>query len=207
YENGVEKQFLNTRYAKQLTSRGFNTIMILTNNPNVEEILNLCDAFLITGGSDIEPAYYNEKNEGQSKKVYPDLDVLDKAIVEHAFKNQKPILGICRGHQAINIFLGGSLYQHIDNHEDLAKDHMVQTTKNDFLAFKEIINVNSYHHQAVKELAPGLELIASYSDGTVEAFVHKTLPIIGIQWHPEILADSEETKLIFDLFKKYIEEK
>lgn len=207
YDGEVEKQFVNTRYVKQLTDRGLNVIMITTNNPNPEEILNLCDGFLITGGSDIEPAYYNEKNVGLSKKVYPDLDVLDKLIVEHAAKTKKPLLGICRGHQAINIFLGGSLHQHIDHHEELSKDHLVNTKKNKFLNFKETINVNSYHHQAVKDLAPGLELVASHSDGTVEAYVHKTLPIIGVQWHPEILANSEESKLIFDLFKKQLDNK
>ena len=135
FEDGVEKQFVNTRYVKQLTNRGLNVVMITTNNPDPEQILNLCDGFLITGGNDIEPAYYNEKNVGLSKKVYPDLDVLDKLIVEHAAKTKKPLLGICRGHQAINVFIGGSLYQHIDSHENLSKDHLINTKKNNFLIF------------------------------------------------------------------------
>src|SRR5690554_142054 len=112
-EDGVEKQFVNTRYVKQLTDRGLNVIMILTNNPYPEEILNMCDGFLITGGNDIDPSYFGETNEGLSKKVIPSLDELDKLIVEHAAKTGKPLLGICRGHQAINVFLGGSLHQHI----------------------------------------------------------------------------------------------
>ena len=202
--DGVEKQFVNTRYAQQLIDRGLDVIMIMTDNPNPEKILELCDGFLITGGSDIDPKYYNEENTGLSKKVYPKLDLLDKAIVEHAKENNKPLLGICRGHQAINVFLGGSLHQHIDNHEDLKSDHIVETIKNKLLNFKDSINVNSYHHQAVKDLAPGLELIASFADGTIEAFIHNELPITGIQWHPEILASSEESKLIFDLFAKQI---
>lgn len=200
---GVEKQFVNTRYVKQLQDRGLDVIMIMTNNPNPEKILELCDGFLITGGSDIDPKFYNEENLGLSKNVYPKLDDLDRLIVLHAAKTKKPLLGICRGHQAINVFLGGSLIQHIDNHEDLKSDHLVKTIKNDFLNFKETINVNSYHHQAVKDLAPGLVEIAS-KDGIVEAFIHKELPIVGIQWHPEILGESEETKLIFNLFKKQI---
>jgi putative glutamine amidotransferase len=200
---GVEKQFVNTRYVKQLQDRGLDVIMIMTNNPNPEKILELCDGFLITGGSDIDPKFYNEENLGLSKNVYPQLDDLDRLIVLHAAKTKKPLLGICRGHQAINVFLGGSLIQHIDNHEDLKSDHLVKTIKNDFLNFKETINVNSYHHQAVKDLAPGLVEIAS-KDGIVEAFIHKELPIVGIQWHPEILGESEETKLIFNLFKKQI---
>ena len=200
---GVEKQFVNTRYVKQLQERGIDVNKMMTNNPNPEKILELCDGFLITGGSDIDPKFYNEENLGLSKNVYPQVDDLDRLIVLHAAKTKKPLLGICRGHQAINVFLGGSLIQHIDNHEDLKSDHLVKTIKNDFLNFKETINVNSYHHQAVKDLAPGLVEIAS-KDGIVEAFIHKELPIVGIQWHPEILGESEETKLIFNLFKKQI---
>lgn len=204
-ENGVEKQFVNTRYVKQLTDRGLNVVMITTNNPNPEEILKLCDGFLITGGSDIDPIYFNEQNEGLSKNILPALDILDKAIVEHAVKTRKPLLGICRGHQAINVFLGGSLFQDIGkDHESIKIEHFVKTMKNPLLSFKETINVNSYHHQAVKDLAPGLELIATHPDGTIEAFIHKTLPIVGIQWHPEIIANSEESKLIFDLFEKQL---
>lgn len=207
-ENGVEKQFVNTRYLKQLTDRGLNTIMINTNNPNPEEIVKLCDGFLLTGGTDIDPVHFGEENTGESKNVLPQLDILDKLIIEHAVETKKPILGICRGHQAINIFLGGTLHQHIGtDHESVKIDHIVETVPNKHLNFKKQINVNSWHHQAVKDLAPGLELIASHPDGTVEAFAHKTLPIVGVQWHPEILSDSEETKLIFDLFLKQLNTK
>lgn len=205
-EDGVEKQFVNTRYVKQLTDRGLNVIMILTNNPYPEEILNMCDGFLITGGNDIEPSYFGETNEGLSKKVIPSLDELDKLIVEHAAKTGKPLLGICRGHQAINVFLGGSLHQHIgDEHEKVKVDHFATMLKNKLLNFKEKININSYHHQAVNVLAPGLEVIGTHDDGTIEAFIHQTLPIIGVQWHPEILANSDETKMIFDTFKNLVE--
>src|SRR5690606_3416071 len=128
-----------------------NTIMINTDNPYPEEILKLCDGFLITGGNDIDPMYFGEVNEGLSKKVIPALDVLDKMIVEHAKETNKPLLGICRGHQAINVFLGGSLHQHIgDDHEKVKIDHYATTSKNKLLSFNEKININSYHHQAVK---------------------------------------------------------
>lgn len=203
-EKSVEKQFVNTRYAKQLTDRGLNVILLLANNPDIEEILPLCDGFLITGGTDLDPNYFNEENEGLSEGIKPELDLLDKAVVEHAVKTKKPILGICRGHQSINVFLGGSLHQHIgDDHTDIPNGHVVKVLPNKHINFKETIEVNSYHHQAVKKPAEGLDVIAYAEDNTIEAYVHQSLPIIGVQWHPEILANSEETKLIFDLFHSY----
>jgi len=208
YEDSVEKQFVNTRYVKQLVDRGLNVIMITTNNPYPEEILNLCDGFLITGGNDIDPSYFGEVNEGLSKKVMPELDTVDKIIVEHAVKYKKPLLGICRGHQAINVFLGGSLYQDIGtSHENVKENHLVFTRKNRLLNFNEKIFVNSYHHQAVKDVAQGLQVIATHEDGTIEAFIHESLPIIGIQWHPEIIPNTEESKMIFDCFLKLLNEK
>lgn len=201
-ESGVQKQFVNTRYTTPLIARGFNVIMLTTNNPNPEEILNLCDGFLITGGADLDPVHYNEANEGLSKSVESELDILDKLIVEHAKKHKKPLLGICRGEQSINVFLGGSLHQDIGkDHESIKEGHKVNSLPNKYINFKESIEVNSYHHQAVKALAPGLEVIAKHPDGTIEAFVHTNLPIVGVQWHPEIHPKSEETNLIFDYFK------
>lgn len=203
-EDKVEKQFVNTRYVTQLINRGFNTIMITTNNPNPEEIVKLCDGFLITGGYDIDPKYFNETNEGLSKNCSPALDILDKLIVEHARDTKKPLLGICRGHQAINTFLGGSLHQDIGtDHEKIKTDHFAKTTKNRLLNFDEEININSYHHQAINKVAPGLEVIATHADGTIEAVVHESLPIIGVQWHPEMLPESKETKIIFDVFMSF----
>lgn len=204
-EDGVHKEFVNTRYIKQLTNRGFNVIMLTLDNPNPQSILEMCDGFLITGGFDIDPKYFNEENNGLSQNCNHSLDILDKEIVEYATLHQKPLLGICRGHQAINVFLGGSLHQDIGNtHKGIKADHEVITFKNDFIDFKPNIKVNSYHHQAVNRLAPNMEIVAKHSDGTIEAIVHKSLPIFGVQWHPEMMAESEESKLIFDVFAKLI---
>lgn len=201
----VEKEFVNRRYITPLLNRGFQVLMLTLDNDDVEQLLNLCDAFLITGGSDISPEYFGEKNNGQSKNVNCSLDILDKHIVEHATKTKKPLLGICRGHQAINIFSGGSLYQDIGNeHAEVSKNHEVTTIENRLLKFDKVIHTNSYHHQAIKKMAPGFIEIAKHMDGTNEAIIHETLPIIGIQWHPEINSDNEVSTIIFDSFKKLI---
>jgi len=202
FEGTTKKQFINERYLSFLTARGFNVIMLTTKNPNIDEVLSLCDGFLITGGSDVEPSYYNEKNEGLSKDCDTDLDEIDKAVTLYAIKHKKPLLGICRGIQSINVFAGGSLHQDIGkNHSNVDRDHLIKTFKNDFIDFKkETINCNSYHHQAIKDLAPDFEIIAKNGD-IVEAIIHKHLPILGVQWHPEVTPNTDESKIVFECFK------
>lgn len=207
-EDGVLKEFINQSYIDSLLEHNCNVIMLTLNNPGLEEVLDLCDGFLITGGSDIDPKYFGEDNLGLSKNVKPDLDTIDKIIVEYATKTKKPLLGICRGHQAINVFLGGTLHQDIGNaHKSIANNHKVKSIKNDVLAFDEDLVVNSYHHQAVRDVAPNMKTIAYHEDGTIEAIVHDTLPIIGIQWHPEKLLGSKESKVIFDKFFEFLNSK
>lgn len=202
---GVKKEFVNSRYIKPLVERGFNVIMLTLDNPNPNEILSLCDGFLITGGSDVDPVHFNENNEGLSKNVEPALDLLDRYVVNYAKDHKVPTLGICRGHQVINVFLGGTLHQDIGNdHKSVKEGHEVITYKNDILTLDEKIYVNSYHHQAIKTIAPDFIEIAKHLDGTNEAIIHKTLPIIGIQWHPEMRADSEVSKIIFDAFANFV---
>lgn len=204
YEDNVRKQFVNERYLRRLIERGFNTIMLTLDNPQLEEVLDLCDGFLITGGSDIDPHYFGEENNGESKSVDIHLDELDRQVVEYAVKKHKPLIGVCRGHQAINVFLGGSLYQDIGkSHENTT--HQVKATKNRLINFPEEFTANSYHHQALKKIADGLEVIAlSVSDEIVEAVVHKELPIMSTQWHPEMLPDDPNSILFFDTFRDLV---
>lgn len=201
-ENNVEKEFVNRRYLKPLQERGFNTLLLTAENPALEEILTLCDGFLITGGNDIDPTYFGQTNEeGKSKHVHKEIDEVDRLVVEHAVKHEKPLLGICRGYQAINIFLGGTLFQDIgSSHASIKEGHEVFTVPNKMLPFEDSILVNSYHHQALDKVADDLTIIARHTDGITEAFVHQKLPIFAVQWHPEINKDSTESKLIFDTF-------
>lgn len=207
-EDSVEKQFVNTRYLTPLIKRDLNTIMLTLENPYPEEILKLCDAFLITGGTDIDPTHYNEQNNGLSKGIDLRLDKLDELIVKHAYKYKKPLLGICRGHQSINVFLGGSLFQDLDNlnpeHKSIKENHPVNVVKNPYINLENTLKVNSYHHQAIKTLADGLLSIGSHNDSTIEIVFHESLPIFAVQWHPEINSESEVSKVIFDKFAELI---
>lgn len=205
-QNGdIEREGVNRNYIEALQKRDANVIMITINNPNLKEILDLCDGFLVTGGNDMDPKYYGEVNEGLSKGVREEHDIIDKEIIEYAVKNKKPLLGICRGHQSINVILGGTLIQDIGtSHSNISNGETANTIENDVLNFEKVITTNSYHHQAIGKIAPNMKVIATHPDGTVEAIVHDFLPIIGIQWHPERLQDSEPSKIIFDKFFDFL---
>ncbi len=203
-ELGQEKQFVNTRYVKPLTERGLNTMMLTLDNPSPEEMFNLCDAFVVTGGVDLDPITYKDVNIGLSKDIHPSLDLIDSLVIKYAKTSKKPLLGICRGLQSINVFLGGTLYQDLTQlglkHLNIAGNHKVNTVDNEVLKFESEIAVNSYHHQGIKKLATGLKVIGKQSDGIIEAVVHESLPIIAVQWHPEMRPNSPESKVIFDTF-------
>ena len=204
-EDTVKKQFVNFDYVNALISKGFNVIMLTLDNPNIEEVLELCDGFLVTGGCDVDPTAFGETNEGLSKGVEPQLDQIDKDVVEYAVKHKKPMLGICRGHQTINVFMGGTLFQDIgDKHGSIRMGDVAKTVPNRLLDLEPVILTNSYHHQAVKDPAPGMEVIAMHPDGTIEAMIHNELPIICIQWHPEKVLDTKVSQIIFNKFQELV---
>jgi len=207
-EDKTEKQFVNTRYVNQINKRGFNSILLTLENPNQAEIFNLCDAFLITGGTDLDPSCYHEANDGLSLDVDLRLDSLDKDVIEYAIHYKKPLLGICRGLQSLNVFLGGTLKQDLgslnDTHKNIKDNHIVHMVNHPYFAWGRQISVNSYHHQAIKDLAPSLQAIGTHKDSTIEMAIHNTLPIFAVQWHPEITPDSPYSNIIFDAFLKLI---
>lgn len=157
------------------------------------EIVKDMDGVIIPGGTDVDPVFYQEANT-DSRDINDRLDRFQMDIIAEAVKHNKPILGICRGHQIINIFFGGTLIQNLDEcdiHErqnDQDKVHMSRVEKDSFLDeiyHSDRISVNSAHHQAVKELGGGLKAVQFSDDGVIEAFCHTKLPIYCVQWHPE----------------------
>lgn len=152
----------------------------------------LCDGLLLPGGDDIDPARFGQENHG-SKGVDPARDEMDFGFFARYYAMERPILGICRGHQVVNVALGGSLIQHIattDLHTrsgDADKIHPTRAAAGGFLAplYGTRFAANSSHHQAVDRLGDGLAALQWSEDGVVEGFAHRTLPILGVQWHPE----------------------
>lgn len=202
---------VNYNYIIPMVERNLNHIILPLESPLLEDILNLCDAFLVIGGDDINPNLYGEINAGLSKGIDDRLDSIDAKVIKHAIKSKKPLLGICRGLQSIAVFCGGSLYQDIDTahlkHDNFDKKHLVNTIKITKLTkqLPKTFLVNTYHHQAINKIPLNFDVIFQHQD-IIEGIEHQTLPIFGIQWHPERIK-SPESIIIFDYFNSLIRAK
>lgn len=162
-----------------------------------------CHGLLLPGGGDITPAFFGEKNDG-SRNIDTELDILQLQAAELAMRKSMPVFGICKGMQIINVSLGGTLVQNlppascsIHRYEEGDKHHDSVIDKSSFLGrlYGEKAIINSAHHQAVKRLGEGLCAIQwCPGDQCVEALTHKTLPVFGVQWHPERIQETR-TKL------------
>lgn len=163
--------------------------------------LATCRGLLFPGGGDITPAFFGERDRG-SRSIDTELDILQLQALEYGIQNSLPILGICKGMQIINVGLGGSIIQDLptaDCHRYLGADqyHGVYNLTGSFLQrlYGETMIVNSAHHQGLGKLGTGLQVISRCPlDQCVEAVCHESLPIIGVQWHPERL-DSAKTEI------------
>lgn len=151
----------------------------------------MCDALLLPGGGDLEPWRYGQEKRG-SHNPDPERDEQELSLLEQFAQSGKPVLGICRGLQVINVFFGGTLIQDLPGHgmvNGADRYHIVHTADPRMrqLCGGERILVNSAHHQAVDLLGKGLRVIQRAEDGIVEAVCHEGLPILALQWHPERL--------------------
>ena len=198
-------------------------IFPLTEDPEeISGLVDICDGILLTGGHDVTPSIYGEEPLEGKVSCCITRDNMEKLVLEDAMKKNKPVLGICRGIQFINALLGGTLYQDlpsqhpsdIEHHQTPPYDipvHEVNIRKGTPLfdcLRTERISVNSYHHQAVKDLAPGLEVMAESEDGIVEAIYMPSYGFLwAVQWHPEFSYKKDvNSKKIFQAFVESLKE-
>ena len=151
------------------------------------------DGLLLPGGCDINPSRYGQEKTAEGT-VDDDLDVIQFAVLERFLAAGKPVFGICRGHQLLNVAFGGTLIQHLagaENHTGLPgggdNAHGARIEPDTFLfrIYGGDCRVNSSHHHGVDRLGEGLRTVMRAEDGTVEAMEHTSLPIWSVQWHPE----------------------
>lgn len=175
-------------------------------------IVEICDGFLFTGGQDVAPELYGAKNE--SIVSSPERDKLEALVLSKALQHDKAVLGICRGLQFINAFLGGTLWQDLPSQHpseivhrqgkpyNVPAHNVMLSGELRALFGKEILEVNTLHHQAVKELAADLTPMAVSPDGIVEAAQMPGKHFVwGVQWHPEYLFKTDPDGLaIFSCF-------
>ena len=200
---GIDKRrlYVNGYFSEIATKVGFVLFPVCSQN-GIEKIAEMCDGLIIAGRDrDINPKYYGE--EPQKGLIYPEdnyEDELDFRLIELFERQKKPIFGICSGLQSLNIYFGGTLKQHIDEHTSKEKlvRHLVKINRDSFLysLYGQENNVNSIHHQAINKLAEGFKVTAVAEDGTIEAIEREKF--IGVQWHPEV--DDE-----YNIFKKFVE--
>lgn len=152
-----------------------------------------CDVLLLPGGGDIHPRRYGQALNGAAE-IDEERDACELALVWAFAAAGKPVLGICRGLQVVNVAFGGTLRQHIDGHSrSMGRDTFHAVRTDDPLLrslYGERFTVNSAHHQAIDRLGDGLRVIARAEDGTIEAVRHGSLPVLAVQWHPERLGEA-----------------
>ena len=199
---------LGTPYLRAIEAGGGLPVVLAPDDPALAAaLLDRLDGLCLAGGPDLDPLGYGagERHErlGETDRV---VDAAELALARGAEERGLPILGICRGAQAMNVARGGTLHQHLDDHRQTTPAtepfHAVDIAPGSFLAAlagDQRVAVNSFHHQAVDRLGAGLRVSATAPDGTIEAIEDPTRPyFLGVQWHAEGMVEQPEHLALFE---------
>lgn len=218
---GYEYSYVADNYIKSISKSNATPIIlpIIEDEKQIENQIKAIDGLVLSGGYDIDPFFYNEEPLEKLQAIFPRRDVYELKLIEFAIKYKKPILGICRGFQLLNVAFGGSLYQdlsyrpntfvkHVQNTKPEQVTQSIKIDKNSTLfeiSKIETERVNSFHHLALKEIAKDFNVVALAKDGVVEAieYKNKDLFILGVQFHPEMMY--ETSKFAKNIFNTFVE--
>ena len=217
WDDDKESLWMLPGYLDGLEDAGATPVVfpLIEDKDEIARLVDMCDGILLTGGHDVTPGIYGEVPLAGTVSCAK-RDHMEKLVLEDAMLKDKPVLGICRGIQLVNALLGGTLYQDLPTQRPSQTDHH-QTPPYDVPVHEVVIKegtplfeclglsrikVNSYHHQAVKDLAPGLKAMAVSSDRIIEAVYMPDHPFLwAVQWHPEFSWKTDAvSRLIFDAF-------
>lgn len=219
-EHSTRRFYLGRDYGEAVEAFGGIPIHIalIPNKEFIEDALTDVDGILLPGSdSDVDPGYYNEDPHPKLGAVVPEKDLTDRLVLDAAEKQEKAVLAICFGMQALNVHRGGSLIQDIPSQIDghLKHDQGIPRDRNSHaieiehdcllseLAGSRTAAVNSHHHQAIAKLGANLKATARTSDGVVEC-IEDDRPdrrVLGVQWHPELSWQNDRlSKRIFEWF-------
>ena len=205
---------LTRNYADAVAAAGGLPLILPYQTDAVDQLIGMLDGILLSGGADLHPRHYGD---GEIHPTTYDIDegrdAFELALTSAALAAGRPIFGICRGIQTLNVALGGSLYQDIADQVGTSVEHRQQergiaasepghsvaiasgSVLDEAIGSTELA-VNSFHHQSIRDLAADLEVIATSDDGVIEAVQHRTAPgIFAVQWHPELMFHAQPTHL------------
>jgi len=220
FSPGMERSYVNNDYVAAVErAGGIPLILPVVRGQDVAERQTECaDALLISGGYDIDPLLYGEEPHRALEFVYRDTDIFQLRTIKTALAKGQPLLAICKGIQLLNVACGGTIYQDLDeipdsfvkhsqNRKRSCPSHTVVAEEGSVIA--ELLGttfpVNSYHHQAVKDVGRGLKVTSRAMDGVTESLEIEGEPfVVGVQWHPEMMMSGGDDML--PLFLRLVEE-
>ena len=192
---------------------GLPMVLSYTTDPEkLAEYARICDGFLFSGGVDVDPVRYGEEKQFDSVEIDEMRDTFEEALFKAIYPTKKPILGICRGIQSINVWMGGTLHQHLEGHRQSAPaqepTHSIQIREGSMLhrlCGKTEVMVNTFHHQAIKTPAPALTVDAVSPDGIIEAVHEEGHPFLfAMQSHPEFYYSKEGDDHSLAIFTAFV---
>lgn len=217
---GQERTCLNQSYIQSIIKAGGIPLIlpVVQEKEIIHSYVSLIDGLVLSGGYDVHPHLYGEEPHPDLGAIHPERDAFEIEALKKTYEQKKPILGICRGLQVINVAFGGTLYQdlshagsserikHIQQTKHYTATHLVDlisdTQLRDIFG-QETIGTNTFHHQSVKKMAPGFIVNAKSRDGIIEGIEKVDYPFfIGVQWHPERMVDHHLNML--NLFSAFI---
>ena len=214
-EESGKNMFLRANYATSIWQAGGIPVLLpyYGQAEDYERLAEELDGFLFSGGVDVDPSYFVEETLAGCGSASTNRDRMEKMLYQAVYALKKPMLGICRGIQSMNIFQGGTIWQDIPRYfpgrladgqalahqqpsEGAVSSHTVEIEP-DSLLYRLLgtgsLRVNSFHHQAVRECAPGVKVSARAKDGLIEAVEMPEYGFwLGVQWHPEYMAARDE---------------
>lgn len=208
---GMERIYVNKDYVDAVNKAGGVPLLL----PPVEDAetvcryVRLCDGFILSGGGDINPALYGETPHPKLEEFHSALDRSQWLLTQEILRADKPLLAVCRGVQLLNVVQGGTLWQDVSAIDHPVMLHSQFSPRGDLFhpvdivqgsilhrLFGDKLEVNSFHHQCLKEPGKGLKITATAPDGIIEAVeMPERRFVIGIQWHPEMLLTASDTML------------
>jgi len=213
--NQEDKFTLPAAYVEAVRRAGGIPLLIAPGEPHIDELLAVLDGVIFSGGGDVDPALYGSSGHPTIYMTDDERDATELDLARRAAANGAPTLGICRGMQLLNVALGGALIEHLPDVVDGSVTHRLEpsaptahpvtilpSTQLAALLEPGPIETVSWHHQAIRTVAPGLVVSAQAEDGTIEAVEAPSHPwLIATQWHPEMsAADDPRQQHLFDEF-------